>query len=431
MNGGKLYVPVGSERLFLNSLAVEIVRGNPWHVVERRTALFRLFFDVDAHVDAGNPRTDDEWISTLQALADAAREMFDVETDVVVARSPPKRVDGDTEKHGFHVHFPGIVVGAATANAVRRKVVDAATEAFPDFVKNGWSACVDAAVFNGSGLRLPWQLKGPNSPASAVYAPFLERRAADGEWSRVDAGAALGSVAAIRDYLTRCSLRCTPNEFAAHIRSGALDAGELEALDENDTSGAALGARFGARHASLYAYGDALPKLAECLPMEFRDQRFTAIMEADSVFILRSSSKFCLNVCRTHASSNVYFVLRPGGIYQRCYCRKMQLDGRDSGKLCRDFAGPMYPVPLEVTSAFFASKFLDDVPIVDHPDVGVEATKDIIAKQAVQAVMSDMRRSMPSAVIKRNLSVRGFLDRSLNAKRRKKAPQPAPKRSDA
>lgn len=419
MDGGKLYVPTGSERLFLNALAVEIVKNRPWHVVERRTALFRLFFDVDAHVDAASPKTDDEWIGVLRVLADAARGMFEAESDVVVARAPPKSIDDDTAKHGFHVHFPGIVVGAATANAVRKRVVDAANEAFPGFVKNGWEACVDAAVFNGSGLRLPWQLKGPNSPASAVYAPFLERRAGDAEWRRVDADAALKSVAAIRDCLSRCSLRCAPSEFATTLRRGALDEGELEALDEHDASGAALGARFGARHASLRAYADALPKLAECLPPEYRDQRFTAIMEADSVFILRSSSKFCLNVCRHHASSNVYFVLRPGGVYQRCYCRKMQLDGRDSGKLCKDFAGPMYPVPLDVTAAFFESKFVDDVPIMAHPDAGVEATKELISKQAARAAISDMRRSFPTAVVKRSLSVRGFLDRSLNSKRRK------------
>jgi hypothetical protein len=105
----------------------------------------------------------------------------------------------------------------------------------------------------------------------------------------------------------------------------------------------------------------------------------------------------------------------------------MQLDGRDSGKLCRDFAGPMYPVPLDVTAAFFASKFVDDVPIMAHPEVGVEATKEIISKQAARAAISDMRRSMPSAVVKRSLSVRGFLDRSLNTKKRKTAQKPPSK----
>ena len=402
MDGGKLFVPTGSERLFINSLAVEIVKGNPWHVVERRTALFRLFFDVDAHVDAASPRTDDEWAETLRVLADVACGMFDRETDVVVARAPPKPIDDDTVKRGFHVHFPDFVVSAATANAVRKRVVEAAEERFPDFVKNGWPACVDAAVFNGSGLRLPWQLKGHGSSPTAGYVPFVERRAGVGDWCAVDAASAAKSVASIRDYLSRCSLRCTPNEFATHLRAGVLDDGELEALDEHDHGGAALGARFGAKHASLRAYSDVLPRLAECLPSEYRDQHFTAIMEADSVFILRSSSKFCLNVSRFHASSNVYFVLRPGGVYQRCYCRKMQLDGRDSGKLCRDFAGPMYPVPLDVTAAFFSSKFVDDVPIMAHPEIGVEATKEIISKQAARAAISDMRRSMPSAVVKRS-----------------------------
>jgi hypothetical protein len=284
---------------------------------------------------------------------------------------------------------------------------------------------VDEAVFGGSGLRLPWQRKGPLASPENVYSPWLER--ASGEWTEIDASATLRSVKLVRAVLAACSLRCGPNESATPLASGTLSAEDLEALNERDDSGAASNALVGAKHVSLSRFTHVLPALQSCLPEEYADQRFVAVLETETVFILRSSSKYCQNVGRTHGSSNVYFVLRPGGISQHCYCRKSDLEGRASGKTCKEFAGKICPVPPIVTGHFFGSKFVDDVPLADHPDHGLPKTREIMARQ-VELEASEMRKRLrPSEIMRRNSSVSGLLSRmtaangNSKAKRRKKS----------
>lgn len=417
LDGGKLFVSGGDEVLFINNLAAEIVKGAKLHIVERRTKLFRLFFDLDAHLGLEDVV---DWGPVIKKVAETVCGLFDADTSVVACKAPERVITSGEEqrrKCGFHVHFPGVRVGSPVALAARTAVIEALEEAFPDFVANGWPACVDEAVFGGSGLRLPWQLKGPRSSPDAVYSPWMEMDPS-GEWSIADASAARKSVSLARSYLSKCSIRCGPSESATPLAKGKISEEELKALDERDDSGAAAGALIGAKHVSLRRFADVLPSLQECLPPEYATQKFTAALETDTVFLLRSSSKFCQNVGREHGSSNVYFVLRPGGISQHCYCRKSDTDGRMSGRPCREFAGRMYPVPSVVTAQFFGMKFVDDVPIAEHPDHGIKRTREVISAQVSREDANVRKRIMPSELVKRNSSVSGMMRRMMAANAR-------------
>lgn len=412
--------------MFLNVLGADIVKGARYHIVERRTKLFRLFFDLDAHVAIDAP--DVEWRPIVELIALTVSEMFDSESpDVCVARAPERQItsgDDKRRKFGFHLHFPTIRVGSPVALVVRRSVIETLEKEFPGVVANGWPSCVDEAVFNGSGLRLPWQRKGPSASPENVYAPWLERKS--GEWTELDASTVLKSVKLTRAVLSTCSLRCGPNESATPLSRGTISEEELAALNERDDSGAASNALVGAKHVSLSKFSSALPALQACLPPEYADQKFTAVLETDTVFLIRSSSKFCQNVGREHGSSNVYFVLRPGGVSQHCYCRKGDLEGRSSGKTCKDFAGRIHHVPPIVTGHFFGSKFVDDCPIAEHPEHGVQKTREIIAAQIEKEASEMRKRMMPSEFTKRSSSVGGMLARmtSANAKPSKKRKKP-------
>ena len=430
LDGGVLTVPSSDEMAFTNALAAEVVRGVSRHVVEKRTTLFRLFFDLDAHAAPG--ATALPWREIICALSSEAIACFDdgsvagrtFRAEVpsrplaVVCRAPVRdleSVDGaiPKTKHGFHVHFPGIVVSAPVAQAVRVKCVEAMRQAFPDALANGWDSALDAAVFGGSGLRLPWMRKGPSADPNAVYRPWLElveREKGESEWveSPEDAHA---SVSAARAYLGLCSIRSSDSSLPSSLRPGVLSETELEMVDAEDCSGTAAFARFGGRHVSLSRYSASFSKIYEALPVQFDGQRITAVIEADACFFLRSTAKYCLNTDRLHTSSNVYFVLRPGAIAQKCYCRRDTLEGRRSGKLCRDFTSEFWPVSHEVTAAFFADKFLDDVPIVDHPDAGIQATIANMEKQIVYDEAKKRRRVLPSVRSHDSMSVSSMFSR--------------------
>ena len=438
LDGGVLSVPPADELAFSNMLAAEVVRGVPRHVVEKRTTLFRLFFDLDAHSVHG---TDLPWKEMVCMLCSETLACFDTGADTTAHRppsqTPPKPIavvcvapvrdldGGSKTKHGFHVHFPGLVVSAPIALAVRLKCLDALQREFPDALANDWGSALDAAVFGGSGLRLPWMRKGPSADPGAVYRPWIELRGDEG-W--VDcAEDANKSVSATRRYIGLCSMRCSDASLPTSLNPGVMNDAELELVDAMDNSGAAANARFGGRHVSLAKYSAVFQKIYEALPQQFDGQRIIAVIEGDACFFLRSTSKFCLNANRLHTSSNVYFVLRPGAISQKCYCRRDTLDGRRSGKLCRDFASEMWPVPIEVTSAFFADKFLDDVPVVDHPEVGVTATLVAMEKQVVYDDAKKRRRLMPSAVYHDAVSVSSMFQRC-RVKTKKVPKKSAPKR---
>jgi hypothetical protein len=124
--------------------------------------------------------------------------------------------------------------------------------------------------------------------------------------------------------------------------------------------------------ASLTPYMPVLPLLDAVLPLEFVGQRFVGLVKTDrGGFMLRSTSRYCLNLGRAHRSNNVYFVLTRDGISQRCYCRCETTEGRRGG-LCRKFVSETWPVPPRVSDAFFpdtvdssaavpdASMFVDD-----------------------------------------------------------------------
>ena len=436
LDGGVLSVPSSGDAAFVNALAAEVVRGIPRHVVEKRTTLFRMFFDLDAH---STPGAVVPWRDIVRLLCSETLACFDVRAvnehagarseasprpAAVACAAPVRDLDGGAEtKHGFHVHFPDLVVSAPVAHAVRLKCLDAMRREFPDALSNDWTDALDAAVFGGSGLRLPWMRKGPRADPGAVYRPWMELSAGGeggGAWGDCAADAH-ESVSAARRYLGLCSVRCSDASLPTPLASGVLGDAELELVDAVDSSGAAANARFGGRHVSLSKYSAAFPKIYEALPAQFDGQRVTAVIEGDACFFLRSTSRFCLNTDRLHTSSNVYFVLRPGAISQKCYCRRDTLEGRRSGKLCRDFASEMWPVPLEVTSAFFANKFLDDVPVVDHPEFGVTATKVAMEKQVVYDDAKKRRRLMPSARSHETMSVSSMFLRC-RAKPKKSAP---------
>ena len=401
LDGGKLHVPPDQDSLFLNKLAVRIVQGSPDHVVEVRTPLFKLFWDVDAHLDASSVLQDEAWEALLGRLVALTQAFFGpgVDSDCLVCRTPPRALaDGGVIKHGFHLHFPGLVTSPGVALGIRKVVLPSLSEGETPLA-NGWDKALDAAVFGGSGLRLPYQRKGKHAAPDAVYAPAFWLRQ-DGAMQRVEK---LSTVSAIREVLKVCSIRAGQDATPTPLREDVLAMPEMAEAAEADETGALCKQALGARHRSLAAYVEVLPMLSDALPIFFAGERFTAVMETDNCFILRSSSRYCCNLGRSHSTNNVYFVLKPAGIAQHCYCRCDTILGRRSGKPCRDFCSAVWEVPPEVTRFFFQNKMLDDKLLLDHPVHGLEAGKLAAAKQEVYDVRRQRRRLMPSTIAaKRN-----------------------------
>ena len=248
-------------------------------------------------------------------------------------------------KVGVHVHFPGVVVRSAGALWLRDRIIERLSTDLS--APLDWATVVDATVYRGSGLRMPWS--GKRAGDRRVYAPVAElRRGADGGVAWADVAPPRG-LAAVRAWVVRLSVRAfgeLPTPLAGWEPAAAADGqewvngwGDLSASSE-----------------SLERFAAALPAVAACLPARFADARFAGAVSlgGGESFALRSSSRKCLNLVdgREHTSSNVWFHVTRAGVCQRCYCRQPGTEGRAAGA-CRDFASEVWPLPQKALAVFF------------------------------------------------------------------------------
>ena len=335
LDGGRLLVKDADHADFLNAYAAAVVRGLVPCVVETRTPVFRFFVDVDAKVP--DPAAFDVRGACLAIAAAVDAAVSPPPACVVCVPSEPS-----ADKVGVHLHFPAVTVTPATALWLRGRIVDALAGGPLLDAAGGldWARVIDAAVYRGSGLRLPWS--GKRAGDTRVYVPTA--RIVEGAWEDVPP---VAGVAATRAWVHELSVRDFSGTASLHSPRGDGDA------DVDADAGVRVCAE------SLAAYADVLPLVDAVLPVQHAGQRFVGVVSLGDVFMLRSTSRWCGNIGRAHNSNNVYFQLTRAGVCQRCYCRCDTTEGRRDG-LCKDYSSAVWPVPERVTDAFFG-------PVVSPP----------------------------------------------------------------
>ena len=321
LDGGRLLVKDADHADFLNAYAAAVVRGVVPCVVETRTPVFRFFVDVDAKVP--DPAAFDVRGVCLAIAAAVDAAVSPPPACVVCVPSEPSEA-----KIGVHLHFPAVTVTPSTALWLRGRIVDALAGGLLDL---DWARVIDAAVYRGSGLRLPWS--GKRAGDTRVYAPAA--RIVEGVWEDVPP---VAGVAATRAWVHELSVRDFGGTASLHSPRG-----------DGDGDGDA-GVRVCAE--SLTAYADVLPLVDAVLPVQHAGQRFVGVVSLGDVFMLRSTSRWCGNIGRAHHSNNVYFQVSRAGVCQRCYCRCDTTEGRRHG-LCKDYSSATWQLPDKVTDAFF------------------------------------------------------------------------------
>jgi hypothetical protein len=391
LDGGVLSVPDESASEFIGAYALGVVKAgrNKPCVVETKTPVFRMFYDLDAHTatDAAPDAFD-----VLKLVCDTTAACFGACSDavcsdaVVCMTNEPKRLDNGATKFGIHVTFDHIFADSATALAVRERVLEALANV-PSPFANDWSQVVDAAVFKGSGMRLPWSVK--KGEDDRWYVPIAEY--VNGSWTRIERPET--SVSVVRSLLARSSLRyfgsSTPCELAAHAEIGSLARG---------------GSCGSLTHASLREHAD-VARVVESLVSGTYRGNVTAVLVGTHAVIFRHDSKFCANVNREHTTSNTYFLLTPRGLQQCCYSRKDA--SPDLGCQCRDFKGDVIDVPSWMTARFFPPP-----PPPPMPSVGSKTNLDaLLAKtrpksdtaKKRQPIVRQHRASPMSKLLGKNL----------------------------
>jgi hypothetical protein len=353
LTGGKLHVPDRLHGEFLAGYANAVAGGARPAIVERRTRVFKLFLDLDFH----EPLPDETVIRGAACAACAvASEWFDSAdaASVVVLRKFPGEVPS---KIGVHLVWPGVRATAETALGFRDHLVRRLAEGVPDAAR--WDEVVDAAVFKGSGLRMPWASKAA-ADADVYYVPAAtltcrddgEVTWADHPWNRT------WTASEIREWVRRLSIRSgfVPGDDVPT----ALTADAAAHHDSQDPGVEALSSFVPKVPVGGNDDLEAVEALRRLVPAAYgTDHRFSSAHRLGNdggTLVLRSTSRRCANKhFQEHASSNVYFVVtRRGVMYQRCYSRKdAAAPATATGQPCSTFASPPWEVPRELLDRLF------------------------------------------------------------------------------
>lgn len=427
MDGGRLAVPDDQAGAFLNIyFASVVIRKEKLSIVEVKTPVFRLFFDLDIRFKSGahgiqrtiskmckiiwEHVTTDFFILDMNdaalerpgstcSLATAATTVSEGSDSghakMIVCQAPSKiETPGsgkdavESVKHGVHVVFPQIFVNSPIALACREALLEKLPEAFLDesndqctdsstdstastsgFINpiNSWESIVDDSVFRGSGLRMIFSGKGRGE--DRAYVPRFEiDRYGDIRTCQLE------TAAVKRELIHATSLR------VFHDRLTPCAAGEHEIADQpgvHSTGGCVIGTG-----TSIDMYQEAIPKLRELLPAVYKDTRFLKAFVTSNAVMIKTASRYCLNKGGEHRTSTIYLCVTKRGVCQKCYCRKEE-------RGCADYSSPLIPLPYEVIRVFFP----DDVFLDDPVEVTKKKTSSMSTKRRKNSLQSILKRS--------------------------------------
>ena len=177
--GGQYYVDADKNKIFLQKLAQDLERNQQHFLIERKTPVFRLFFDFDIQTDS--VWDDDIILRIMQFLRRSVRSCYKEEipeyyfqmliikakTTLIPLSSKKKEEDRPYYyKIGIHPVFPFLFVDKAIALSIRKYVLDCFVTKFSRTLKtrNTWDDIIDECVFLNNGLRLPGTYKPQDCP---------------------------------------------------------------------------------------------------------------------------------------------------------------------------------------------------------------------------------------------------------------------------
>lgn len=394
LDKGILSVPESAHEDFIHEYSRGVLKGGRLPcIVEYKLPIFRMFYDLDIVVkDTAHAKRmstgdfDDGVRNIMHTICLTTVCLFDVVKSTVtvcISNVPKKTKDGGI-KLGIHLTFDTIYATTHTALYVREKVLERLnTEANP--FANPWDQIVDAAVFKGSGMRLPWSAK--QDDPKRVYIPRVEYvldSTLDGiRENIIDPDEIVKSLASVKDIITRTCLRS--KGVLTKLRDSTADIGTESPTFSGNFS-----------HASLREYSTVINEIEKVVPPCYTG-RITGVVKSDHVYMFRHSSQYCMNVGRNHTSSNTYFMVSRSGMRQCCYSRKEE-DGTKCS--CSDYRGEYIKLPAQIMNELFPG---DDVKTI-LPPKPMEDIRDSLSLESL--ISAAKKKKAPPA--KKTPSVQKF-----------------------
>jgi len=338
MDGGVLSVPFDRLNDFYVAYIDAVKSSEKIYVVEQKTDTFNFFLDLDYKSDE---KVSFETVENIcQTICDRVSKFS--EKNALISVAQPKKC-GELMKYGVHINWYGFVVDCGSAMALHSHIVSALNIVFPH---TNWNEVVDTSVYGngkrnvkGSGFRLPWSHKRAKHDAcggtgcskcengkvtQGQYKPILMY---DKKLTRIhDREPSV-------EILHMATLR-TDNKDYAVIEGSIREEGSFSIYDTKN----------------VFNDHETQSELEAYIRKHMEGQgntEITKIYSNDNVYLVSTTSKYCENLQRTHASNHVWFFIDGDSIRQKCFCRCETIKGRKNG-FCKDFSGRKIILPDEI-----------------------------------------------------------------------------------
>ena len=302
LDGGRLCVPEGEVHAFLD-VYNKHVKSERIHLVERVTAVFPYFVDID-YVSQKAPMLEGDRDYLARLIFDFLRDVVGVDSRMLICTANRPKIKQGQYYDGVHLHWPEFYVTKETALQVRNLVVQHVQQT----IGSEWDEIIDAAVYKTGSLRMKGSYKVGEDRfywPKAIYSGCEVNK-----WDPTNDG----------DVVRLCSVRAHVDQAPTPINLPELPA---ETSIEPST-------------AMIPCAGERLSDVSEVAKMilqRFREYRNVPDFEIRDVIVFKRSAiihtkcKFCLNKGGYHNSCTVYFHVNNSAndpcIYFRCFSHKM------------------------------------------------------------------------------------------------------------
>tara|TARA_Y100000746_G_scaffold232107_1_gene247874 strand:+ start:1123 stop:2682 length:1560 start_codon:yes stop_codon:yes gene_type:complete len=300
--------------------------------------------------------------------------------------------DNGNLKHGIHAVFPHIIVTMHEALYMREALVIALSNHFGDkYAIKGWSHVVDNAVYVNSGLRMIYSQKARNCDVCknknrgkdcdfcangkdlSEGRPYkLRFVCSDGVYNDEITKELQNNMIRLLSYAILYTSQCKVSENWKKY-AGCPSYGDIVETKNNGPPKLASKERmFNEEKKTTRGWKSKTPvqdtliiktferHIRERFVKEYKNLRVKSVVKDDKQYYISvdgEGSNFCLNLNppRDHNSNRIWFSAQADGIRVRCFCPKMETEGRHLG-YCKDFKTPPRPFNTKDMAVLFPQK---------------------------------------------------------------------------
>lgn len=351
--GGKLYIPREHDYDFLKVYAEALKAGEKLYYVETRPVTFKFMVDLDiSDTEYWNyPKIKEITIFIHKIVGD----FFKYNGNVLCCTSPEKIKKGLIHT-GIHLIWNNIFVNSETALCIRNGIVQKLKESFDSY---DWNTIIDETIYTRVGFRMVGSDKMTNKipenrPLSLLLIVDSDLTLNEAYYNRLmkDTKALIldTSIRYVIDAYINVGMEIDTipswlKEDAFHLKKRKMGSGTPGILMNSECH-------------------DIIEKFIRYnLPKAYSYGTVKEVTKyPDNNLLIKTKSKYCMNMDREHNSCGIYFIAVPHGLYQKCLCPCNKTNGRKNG-LCMDYTSELFPFNENIQKILFpeytVNPFLD------------------------------------------------------------------------